>query len=216
MGGICFDLGFAWQCSRRVFVPFLNSAKDSQKDKLHINAEELLALQLGKFLLLSQDNATFMGATASPPTPPPATGALSSFNNEVWGDNHTAQGWLRKNRAKHFFLSILVSITDSLTNKCNTAFLHTTCSSKQMEYAGADVLSRFRRRRIFGIPVLLVTRAIFEEFTSFFSSGTRDHYLSLLSPLLSHKVSQDFLFYIASFAAYAKQDKTNNKRIRDS
>ena len=38
----------------------------------------------------------------------------------------------------------------------------------------------------------------------------------MLAPILGHKVSPDFLFYIASYAAFAKQDKTNNKRIRDS
>ena len=226
MGGICYDFGFAWQCPRKVFVPFLNSAKDTQKDKIHINAEELLAQQVGKYMFLSQIlGADFNGdLSGTPPAPTPAGNPIFSRSLNTpqnigvwcWGDNDTAQCWLRKNRAKHFFLSRLVALTDALAVKANATFVHTSCSSEQMEYAGADELSRFRRRSIFGIPVLLVTRSLFEDFKLFFSSGTRDFYISLLNPLLGHKVSKDFIFYMASFAAFAKQDKTNNQRIRNS
>ena len=54
MGRICYDLGFAWQCPRKNYVHFLIGAKDTQPDKLHINVEELLAQQLGKYLLTNQ------------------------------------------------------------------------------------------------------------------------------------------------------------------
>ena len=51
MGGLCYDLNFAWQCPRRIFVPFLRSAIDTQTIKDSIASEELLAQQLNKFLL---------------------------------------------------------------------------------------------------------------------------------------------------------------------
>ena len=110
----------------------------------------------------------------------------------------------------------MVVLTDTLAKIHNTTFLHTSCSSEQMKFSGADKLSRVRCRRVFGIPVQLVTRRRFDEFKAFLFSGTRDLYLEMLAPLLSHRVSPEFLFYMASYAAFAKQDKTNNKRIRDS
>ena len=43
MGGLCLELGLAWQVSRKHIKPFLELANDTQNNPDSINSEELCA-----------------------------------------------------------------------------------------------------------------------------------------------------------------------------
>ena len=50
-GGISEDLGFAWQCRRELYLPFLRNVHDTQTNELSINTEELMAQLLNMFMI---------------------------------------------------------------------------------------------------------------------------------------------------------------------
>lgn len=154
MGGLCLELDLVWQCPRRLYVDWLLSAGDTQRVKDSIMTEELLAAQFQKWLICK-----FHGKRV-------ARSAIICT-----GDNDPVNGWLIRNRAKHSFQSCLVALSDVLSFTQNVTFLHSWISSQEMEWAGADILSRYPRRFMFGRKVLRVNRQLFLEFKTFFHSG---------------------------------------------
>ena len=59
MGGICYELDFAWQCKRSIYLPFLTNVHDTQTIDDSIMSDELLAQQFQKWLIAT----TFPSAT---------------------------------------------------------------------------------------------------------------------------------------------------------
>ena len=84
-----------------------------------------------------------------------------------------------------------------------------------MKLAGADDLSRFKRRSIFGIKVLQVTHSIFVKFRRF-HSGMIDYYTELLRDACPTFHDRKLLLYTANFASFARAHATNNQRFRNA
>ena len=170
IGGVCYEQRVAWQCPRNVYTPFLNQYADSRPDLEHISIEELLAQQLSKFIIMR------------------IVGKFSSrICYECCGDNEPAQKALNKNSSKREFASALVSLSRVLANSMNCVFIHPMITSKDMEHAGADLLSRKPVETLNDIQVLKINRRMFKEFTSFFRSGTADLYINMINRVCSRR-----------------------------
>ena len=200
MGGVCYEAPLAWQMARKIYVPFLNSARDTQTNPESISSEELLAQQFSKWLLAEM-----------------VPEKLKKCALYCWGDNDGVQRWLRKGRAKHSFQSHMVAITNKIETVFDAKCTHVWCSTDDMECAGADGLSRRFMRWIFGLPVLHISRATFLKFrSSSFFPGITDFYSSLLAQALPPFYDKLYIEVAATFARFAKQSKTNAKRLRNA
>ena len=197
IGGLCFDQKVAWQCRRSVFEPFLRKFPDSRPTIDHINLEELLAQQLMKFIL-HKIVGTF----------------TRRICYECIGDNEAAQQALTNNKSKREFASSLISISDVLALKMNSIFIHPTISSKTMEVAGADDLSRYSMNEILGIKVIKINKRMFEDFNNFYLSGTPDILIAMMKRACTNRFSNEWTVTTAYFASWARLNKTNERRLK--
>ena len=116
IGGIWYDFGFAWQYLQK-FLYCFSLMQNSRKNKLHIKTQEPTAQQLGKSLLLSQILNDLSTTNAKKPS------------WQILGIKTLPKDGFKWNRAKLFFLSISITLTNALAIKCKTTFWHTSCSS---------------------------------------------------------------------------------------
>ena len=198
MGGYIPMLNFAWQCKRDIYLSFLLNAGDTQTKKDSINSEELLAQQLQKWLM-----SEFLPSHIS--------------RLAVWCfcDNKAAYSWLRDNTAVHGFQASLVSLSSVLEFTYNMKFFSLWCSTDSMKHSGADELSRVKLRFLNGCKVLQVSRKIFLRFKAF-HAGMAQYYFDMLKHALIGFKDTDLLFTTASFASFARQNKTNNAKITNA
>ena len=155
MGGLCMEQNLAWQMKDSVYLPFLAKFHDSRPTMYHISIEELLAQQFNKFFIHK---------------------TIGRYTNRIcyhcFGDNEATQKALIKGSSKREFASALISLSNLLSIKMNSLFIHAHIPTKEMEVSGADQLSRQHTSRIFNSKVTKINREMFEEFTTFFESGT--------------------------------------------
>ena len=155
MGGITIERQIAWQMKRETFLNFLKTARDTQRTPDNICSEELLAQIFNIFVIKR---------------------VLGRFANrigfELFGDNKPVQLWLKDTKAKHAFQASLIIVADILSINMNSLFIHSWCITDDMELSGADKLPRESVTKLYGCKVIKISRSMFQEFTSFYKSGT--------------------------------------------
>ena len=111
----------------------------------------------------------------------------------------------------------MVALSDFSRLTFGSSYIHSTCTTDEMKCAGADGLSRYPMRNIFGIKVKRVSKTLFKEFLAFFKTGTTTNfYFDLVYSRVGHRVNRDMISLTAAFATLAKQSKTNKSRIRNA
>ena len=93
-----------------------------------------------------------------------------------------------------------MSLSNTISLKSNSVWISCWCDTDEMDLNGADILSREFLRFYRGIKVLHISRQTFHEFITFFTTGTRNYYESLIRSAVGSDFSPQLTKLTASFA----------------
>ena len=144
LGGYCWELKIAFQCSKSIYEQFLRGLEDGNPDPEHINVAEMLAPQLLCFLALKKQRD------------------LQNLALWVIVDNSTARANISKGRARHPGLAVLAGFLARQTGYTPKSV--DRVSTEVMQNLGGDLLSRVKLEKFRSLKVTQVNRKMFTEF----------------------------------------------------